>query len=187
VNVAAVAAAAAATTIPTGRRCQGVRVDVRQRQRRAGGSGSGGCSDGRAAAEAAGVRAGGRRRQRKRWAFGRAGGSGSGGRAGGRRQRDQWTWLCGDGTPYLAWGPGCELGDMPPVLGIPLRLGRPRPSTQFRPRPELAPRAKGPLLLIEIENPAINCHEFENFVFYAFSCSCASSMSQGIRRVTPVA
>jgi len=36
VNVAAVAAAAATTT-PTGRRCQGVRVDVRQRQRRAGG------------------------------------------------------------------------------------------------------------------------------------------------------
>ena len=43
VNVAVVAAAATTTTtIPTCRRCQGVRVDGRQRQRRAGGSGSGG-------------------------------------------------------------------------------------------------------------------------------------------------
>ena len=28
---------------------------------------------------------------------------------------------CGDGAPFLAWGPGCKFGDMPPVLGIPLR------------------------------------------------------------------
>ena len=54
---------------------------------------------------------------------------------------------------------------MPPVLGIPLRSGRPRPPTHFRPQPELAPRAKGPLLLIEIENPAINCYEFDMRVF----------------------
>jgi len=69
VNVAAVAAAVAAT-IPTGRRCQGVRVDVRQRQRRAGGSGSGGRSGGRAAtaAKGAGVRVDGRQRK---WRAGR--------------------------------------------------------------------------------------------------------------------
>jgi len=75
---------------------------------------------------------------------------------------------CGDGAPCLAWGPGCEFGDMPPVLGIPLRLGRPRPPTHFRPQPELAPRAKGPLLSIEIENPAINCHEFGILYFTRF-------------------
>jgi len=91
VNVAAVAVAAAAT-ITTGRRCQGVRVDVRQRQRRAGSSGSGRRSGGRAAAEAAGGQAGG------------DSGSVTSGLG------------CGDGAPCLAWGPGCELGDMPPVL-----------------------------------------------------------------------
>ena len=59
INVAAVAAAAAAI-ISTGRRYQGVRVDVWQQQRRAGGDSSGGRSGGRAAAEAAGGQAGGR-------------------------------------------------------------------------------------------------------------------------------
>jgi len=147
VNVAAVVAAAANTTIPTGRRCQGVRVDGRQRQRRAGGSGSGGRSGGRAAAEA-------------------AGGSESGGRSGGRAAAEVVSGQaggdggsvtsglgCGDGAPCLAWRLGCELGDMPPVLGIPVRLGRPRPPTHFRPQLEFAPgldysapRAKGPLL-----------------------------------------
>jgi len=41
----------------------------------------------------------------------------------------------GDGAPCLAWGPGCELGDMPSVLSVPLRLGRPLPLTHFRLQP----------------------------------------------------
>ena len=105
--------------------------------------GSGGRSGGRAAAAAAGGQVGG------------DGGSVTSGLG------------CGGGAPCLAWGSGCELGDMPPVLGIPLRLGRPRPPTHFRPQPELARRAKGPLLLIEIMNPAINCHE-EFVIFTRF-------------------
>jgi len=64
---------------------------------------------------------------------------------------------------------------MPPVLGIPLRLGRPPPSTHFRPRPELAPRAKGPLLLIELELELIQSHMAQKPVLRGeVGCPCVA-------------